>query len=239
MPDLAGKVAVVTGGSKGIGRSIAGALAGAGADVALCARDEAEAEQAASDITGSGGGRAVGVRADVRRQQDVRALIRRAVDEFGGVDILVANAGVGGFAAIDELEPDDWHAIIDTNLTGVYYSCHEAVPEIKKRGGGWIITIGSLAGRYAHAGGTAYNASKFGLIGFTEALMEDVRHHGIRVSCVMPGTVDTYFNEAVPTGESWKLGPADVAKVVLQLLDHEARSLPSRVELRPSQPKRG
>jgi NAD(P)-dependent dehydrogenase (short-subunit alcohol dehydrogenase family) len=239
VPNLNGRVAIVTGGSKGIGRAIAAELAKAGADVVLCSRGESEAMRAASEIAGSTGGQVLGVGADVRSHDDVTQLVSTAVKEFGGLDILIANAGVGGgFGSIDEIEPEDWHRVIDTNLTGVYYCCHEAVPELKKRGGGWIITVGSLAGRYAFAGGTAYNASKFGLIGFTEALMLDVREHGIRVSCVMPGSVDTHFNEKEPGGESWKLTSGDVAKAVLQLLDHDARSLPSRVELRPSQPKR-
>jgi NAD(P)-dependent dehydrogenase (short-subunit alcohol dehydrogenase family) len=180
------------------------------------------------------------VSADVRDLDEVKALVRRAVEEFGGIDILIANAGVGGgFGPVDEITPEQWHQVIDTNLSGVYYCCHEAVPQLEKRGGGWIITIGSLAGRYAFAGGTAYNASKFGLVGFTEALMLDVRDRNIRVSCIMPGTVDTFFNEKEPSGESWKLAPDDVAKTVLQLCAHEDRSLPSRVELRPSRPKRG
>jgi 3-oxoacyl-[acyl-carrier protein] reductase len=175
----------------------------------------------------------------VRNEDDVRRLFDTTVQKFGGLDILIANAGVGGgFGAVDELAPDTWRRVIDTNLTGVYYCCHMAVPEMKRRGGGWIITIGSLAGRYAFAGGTAYNASKFGLLGFTEALMLDLREHDIRVSCIMPGSVDTYFNESEPSGESWKLAPDDVARTVRQLLEHEQRSLPSRVELRPSRPKR-
>jgi NAD(P)-dependent dehydrogenase (short-subunit alcohol dehydrogenase family) len=240
MPDLKGKVAVVTGGSKGIGRAIAAALAEIGVDVVLCARNALEAAKAADEITAAGGGRALGVAADVRKLEDVKGLIGTAVKEYGGIDILIANAGVGGgFGPVDEIEPEVWHRVIDTNLTGVYYCCHEAVPELKKRGGGWIITISSLAGRYAFAGGTAYNASKFGLLGFTEALMLDLRDHGIRVSCIMPGSVDTYFNEKQPTGESWKLAPGDVARAVLQVLEHKDRALPSRVELRPSQPRRG
>ncbi len=240
MSDLHGKAAIVTGGSKGIGRAIASALAEGGADAVLCARNGAEAEKAARELTALGGGRVIGVSADVRRLEDVRRLMETVVRELGGLDILIANAGVGGgFDAVDALAPESWHEVIDTNLTGVYYCCHLAVPELRKRGGGWIITIGSLAGRYAFAGGTAYNASKFGLLGFTEALMLDVREHGIRVSCVMPGTVDTYFNEKEPSGEGWKLTPGDVARVVRQLIEHDDRALPSRVELRPSRPKRG
>jgi 3-oxoacyl-[acyl-carrier protein] reductase len=175
----------------------------------------------------------------VRRLEDVKRLMATTVKELGGLDILIANAGVGGgFGRVDEIEPEAWHQVIDTNLTGVFYCCHVAVPELRKRGGGWIITIASLAGRYAFAGGTAYNASKFGLLGFTEALMLDLRDHGIRVSCIMPGSVNTYFNDKEPSGESWKLAPDDVARAVIQLLAHEDRALPSRVELRPSRPKR-
>ncbi len=240
MTDLRGKAAIVTGGSKGIGRAIASALAEGGADVALCARSGAEAEQAARELTAAAAGRVIGMAADVRRLEDVERLVDTTVREFGGLDILVANAGVGGgFEAVDALAPESWRQVIDTNLTGVYYCCHLAVPELKKRGGGWIITVGSLAGRYAFAGGTAYNASKFGLLGFTEALMLDVREHGIRVSCVMPGTVDTYFNEKEPSGEGWKLTPGDVARVVRQLIEHDDRALPSRVELRPARTSGG
>jgi 3-oxoacyl-[acyl-carrier protein] reductase len=239
MPALGGKAAIVTGGSKGIGHAIAASLVQEGADVVICSRQGAEAEAAAESLTGSGGGRVIGIQTDVRREDDVRHLIATAVQQYGGLDILIANAGIGGgFAAIDEIAPDDWRRVIDTNLTGVYYCCHMAVPEMKRRGGGWIMTIGSLAGRYAFAGGTAYNASKFGLLGFTEALMLDVREHNIRVSCIMPGSVDTYFNDGEPSGEAWKLVPDDVARVVRQLLEHEDRALPSRVELRPSRPKR-
>lgn len=237
MASLTGKVAIVTGGSKGIGKAVAAALVESGASVVLCSRDGAEAETAAAELSAGGPGRALGLAADVRELADVKRLVETAVRDLGGLDILIANAGVGGgFGPVDEIAPETWHWVIDTNLTGVYNCCHEAVPQLKKRGGGWIITIGSLAGRYAFAGGTAYNASKFGLLGFSEALMLDLREHGIRVSCVMPGSVDTHFNEKEPSGESWKLAPSDVAKIVLQLVEHEDRSLPSRVELRPSQP---
>ena len=239
MPDLTGKVAAVTGGSKGIGRAIAGSLCEAGADVVLCARDEAQAAQAAQEIDLAGDGRALGLGVDVRDSDQVANLFRMAVKEFGGLDILIANAGVGGgFGPIDEIAPDDWHRVIDTNLTGVYYCCHQAVPLMKERGGGWIITIGSLAGRYTFAGGTAYNASKWGLLGFSEALLLDVRDHGIRVSCIMPGSVDTQFNDREPSGESWKLTSADVARTVMQLFEYPDRALPSKIELRPAQPKR-
>ena len=239
MPDLSGKVAIVTGASKGIGQAIAASLCGAGADVVICSRDESEAAAAAEDLAEPGGGRAIGLGVDVRDLDQVRTLVETAVGEFGGLDILIANAGIGGgFAPIDEIEPEEWHRVIDTNLTGVYYCCHEAVPQMKKRGGGWIITIGSLAGRNTFAGGSAYNASKFGLLGFTEAMMLDVRHDGIRVSSIMPGSVDTYFNDRKPGRDSWRLASDDVARTVMQLLEFPERALPSKIELRPSQPPR-
>lgn len=238
MPDLSGKIAIVTGGSKGIGRAIAAALAAAGADVVVTSRNEEEARTAAKEIAELGQGRTLGLGADVRDYEAVKTMVGETVKALGGLDILIANAGVGAFAPIDEMEAETWNRVIDTNLTGVFYSCREAIPELKKRGGGWIITIGSVAGRYTMPGGTAYNASKWGLRGFTEALMLDVRHHGIRVSTIMPGTVDTYFNDNLPSGESWKLAPADVARVVIQLLEHDPRSLPSKIEIRPSQPPR-
>ncbi|MDP2577064.1 MAG: SDR family oxidoreductase [Candidatus Palauibacterales bacterium] len=238
MPDLSGKIAIVTGGSKGIGRAIAAALAAAGADVVVTSRNEDEARTAAKEIAELGQGRTLGLGADVRDYEAVKTMVGETVKALGGLDILIANAGVGAFAPIDEMDAETWNRVIDTNLTGVFYSCREAIPELKKRGGGWIITIGSVAGRYTMPGGTAYNASKWGLRGFTEALMLDVRHHGIRVSTIMPGTVDTYFNDNLPSGESWKLAPADVARVVIQLLEHDPRSLPSKIEIRPSQPPR-
>ena len=236
MTELRDRVAIVTGSTKGIGRAIAERLAGAGAHVVVSARNEAEVAEAARAIGARGGGRALGVPCDVRSLEQIRQLMQRTAGELGGVDILVNNAGVGAFAAIDELSPDDWTRVIETNLTGAFYCSREVIPHLKRRGAGWIINIGSLAGRYTMAGGTAYNASKWGLVGFSEALMLDVRDAGIRVSCVMPGTVDTYFRDRPPTGDDWKLTPDDVARTVVQLLEHDPRSLPSKVELRPARP---
>jgi NAD(P)-dependent dehydrogenase (short-subunit alcohol dehydrogenase family) len=237
--DLKGKAAVVTGASKGIGFAVAEALARAGANVLLCARNEQEVRRAAESLAGTGGGRAIGVRCDMRSYDDVRALIQKSVSEFGGVDILVNNAGVGSYAPIDQLTVEQWSQMIETNLSGVFYACHEAIPEMRRRGGGFIINIGSLAGRYAMPGGSAYNASKFGLIGFSEAMMLDVRQDDIRVSCVMPGSVATHFNNHTPTeADAWKIQPEDIAGVVLDLLATPARTLPSRVEVRPSKPGR-
>jgi NAD(P)-dependent dehydrogenase (short-subunit alcohol dehydrogenase family) len=175
----------------------------------------------------------------MRDYEDVKRLIGRAESDFGGLDVLVNNAGVGSYAPIDELSVDTWRQIIQTNLDGVFYASHEAVPRMKRRGGGWIINIGSLAGKNPMRGGTAYNASKFGLVGFSEALMLDVRHHGIRVSCVMPGSVATYFNDHTPSdADAWKIQPEDMAEIVMDLLAMPERTLPSRIEVRPTKPPR-
>ncbi|MEW5927188.1 MAG: SDR family oxidoreductase [Gemmatimonadota bacterium] len=232
-----GKSAVVTGASKGIGYAIAEALAGAGGNVVISARNEAEVQEAARRLNEVSEGEVVGVAADVRRLEDVRRMIGTASDRFGGVDVLVNNAGVGGFAPIDRIDPEKWNQIIETNLTGVYYCCHEAVPVMRGRGGGWIINIASLAGKNPLAGGTAYNASKFGLVGFSEALMLDVREYDIRVNYIMPGSVATYFNDHTPGEEdAWKIQPEDIAQIVMDLLAFPGRTLPSRVEVRPSRP---
>jgi NAD(P)-dependent dehydrogenase (short-subunit alcohol dehydrogenase family) len=235
--DLKGQAAVVTGASKGIGYAVAEALAVAGANVVICARNEEEVRGAAERLNSGGGGRVIGVRCDMRSYDDVRALIGKAVEEFGGVDVLVNNAGVGSFTPIDQLDVELWSQIIETNLSGVFYACHEAVPHMKRRGSGFIVNIGSLAGKNPMPGGTAYNASKFGLVGFTEALMLDVRQDGIRVSTVMPGSVATHFNEHTPSdADAWKIQPEDIAEIVMDLLTTPARTLPSRVEVRPSRP---
>lgn len=232
-----GKCAVVTGASKGIGYAIAEALAGAGGNVVISARNEAEVQEAARRLNEVSEGEVVGVAADVRRLEDVRRMIGTASERFGGVDILVNNAGVGGFAPIDRIDPEKWNQIIETNLTGVYYCCHEAIPVMRGRGGGWIINIASLAGKNPLAGGTAYNASKFGLVGFSEALMLDVREYDIRVNYIMPGSVATYFNDHTPGEEdAWKIQPEDIAQIVMDLLAFPGRTLPSRVEVRPSRP---
>ena len=235
---LAGKTAVVTGSSKGIGYAIAQAMAREDADVVVSARHEEQVRQAARELDGLGAGRVVGVRCDVRSHDDVKAMIRAAVD-LGGLDVLVNNAGVGRFGTMDEMPPEHWREVIDTNLTGVYYCCHEAIPHLKGRNGAWIINIGSLAGKNPFAGGAAYNASKFGLLGFSEAMMLDVREHGIRTCCIMPGSVDTYFNDREPSPEgAWKIQSSDIARLVMELLAFPENALPSRIEIRPTRPKK-
>ena len=235
---LAGKVALITGGSRGIGASIARALVARGASVAVTGTTQASAEQGRQSLGAAGRGvLAFGV--DVRDEAQVAAAVSRVVAELGGLDILVNNAGVGHFVPVADTTPDDWRRIIDINLNGVYYCCHAAIPHLRARGGGWIINISSLAGKNTFARGGVYCASKWGLNALSEVLMEELRQDNIRVSYVMPGSVATEFNGRPPGPEDdWKLSPDDVAQVVSDLLAHPARSLPSRVEIRPSRPAR-
>ncbi len=238
--ELLDKVAVVTGGTRGIGYSIAEALLEEGARVFICGRDRVMLQAALQRLCTKDQGRVNGVVADVRRYADCRAVIHGAAEVFGGLDILVNNAGIGVFKPMDQLTVEEWDATIQTNLSGVFYCCHEAIPLMRQRGGGYIFNISSLAGVNPFAGGSAYNASKFGLNGFSEALMQDVRYDGIRVSYIMPGSVDTDFG-TIPGGKpgaSWKLTGHDVAKAVIDLYKFPPSALASRIEMRPSQPPR-
>jgi 3-oxoacyl-[acyl-carrier protein] reductase len=231
MLDLGGKVAVVTGGTRGIGLATARMLVETGAAVVVAARTSKDVKRAADGL----GTHALGVPCDVRQVEACEALMSRAVEAFGRLDILINNAGLGVFVPVESMTLEDWHRQIETNLSGVFYCCRSALPYLKRQGG-WIINIGSLAGKNPFAGGAAYNASKFGLLGFSEALMLEVRHDGVRVCCVMPGSVATEFSGDASTGTGWKLHPEDVAQVVGDLLAFPARALPSRIEIRPSRP---
>jgi NAD(P)-dependent dehydrogenase (short-subunit alcohol dehydrogenase family) len=231
--DLKGKFAVVTGGTKGIGRAIAKSLVDAGASVAITARNQDEITKAVSQINRRSRGMAKGYVCDVRDYNQVKSLFA----ELGAVDILINNAGVGIFAPVESMSVEDFRTVLETNVFGVFYCCHEAIPLMKQRGGGYIINISSLAGANAHPQMAAYNASKFGLNGFSEALMQEVRHDGIKVSYIMPGSVNTEFGgDETSDQKSWQLQPHDIAQVVMDLLAHPARALPSRVEIRPSRP---
>jgi NAD(P)-dependent dehydrogenase (short-subunit alcohol dehydrogenase family) len=235
--DYRGKTAVVTGGTKGIGRAIAEALAGEGMNVCVGARNLDEVKQTVRELEGLGAGGATGAACDVRVYEEVEALLAHAVEEFGGVDVLVNNAGVGLFKTVEETSPEEFRAVLETNLFGVFYGCRAAIPEMRRRGGGYIVNVSSLAGANPHPNMSAYNASKFALNGFSEALMQEVRHDRIKVSYVMPGSVNTEFGGGEVSAErAWQLQPEDVARVVLDLLRHDERSLPSRVEIRPSMP---
>jgi len=235
MLDLDGKAAVVTGGSKGIGLAIARMLVEHGAAVAIGARERKAIDAAVSGLEAIKPGRARGYSCDVRRREDCERLIGEAVTTFGRLDVLVNNAGIGSFANVEETSEETWRAQLATNLDGVFFCCKAALPHLRRQGG-WIVNIGSLAGKNPFAGGAAYNATKFGLLGFSEALMLEVRHAGVRVTCVMPGSVGTSFAGGRHAVEDWKLAPEDVAQVVRDLLAFPERALPSRIEIRPTRP---
>lgn len=232
---LAGRVAVVTGGTRGIGREIVRQLSEAGASVVLCGT-EPESTAAAVQELSAGGAKVVGRACDVRDRAQVKALFDYAAEQFGGVDIVVNNAGVGVFKPVRELTVEDWHRVVDINLTGVFHCCQEALSRFGTRGG-YVFQIGSLAGKNPFAGGAAYNASKFGLNGFSEAMMLDHRYDNVRVTTICPGSVDTDFSPRSDRA-SWKIQPEDIAAIVLALLQMPSRTLVSYVEVRPSQPKK-
>ncbi len=245
MRDVSKQVAFITGGSKGIGRGVAQALVAAGMRVCVTGRDEATLAAsvaalaaAAPDGAADQDPAAFGAIADVRDPAALEAAVESAVARYGGIDLVVANAGVGRFGSIVELTPEAWHEVIDTNLTGVFNTVKATLPALLASSG-LLVTIGSLAGANFFAGGSAYNASKFALVGFTQAIMLDLREHGVRVSTIMPGSVATHFSGREPAPEdAWKLQPEDVAEAVLYLARSQARALPSKIELRPSRPKR-
>ena len=233
---LNGKVAFVTGGSRGIGLAIAHALAAQGVQVAVTGKSQSHLSSAKPKIEAAGPARVETLQADVRNYADVERAIGATVSRFGGLDFVINNAGVGIFANVADMTPAQWSEVIDTNLTGVFHVCHAAIPHLRARGGGFIINISSLAGKNAFTTAAAYCASKSGLNAFSETLMQEVRYDNIRVSYVMPSSVETGFGRGMISKEGWALKPEDVAQVVMDLIAMPARSLPSRVELRPSRP---
>jgi NAD(P)-dependent dehydrogenase (short-subunit alcohol dehydrogenase family) len=239
MESLRGKVALVTGGSRGIGLAIARALVADGVHVAVTGLSRAHLSAARPAIEAAGPASVETLQADVRKHDDVAHAVEATVARFGGLDILVNNAGVGIFKDVADMSPDEWSQVIDTNLTGVFNACHLSIPQMRRRGGGFIIHLSSLAGKNSFATAAAYCASKAGLNAFSESLMQEVRYDNIRVSYVMPGSVATGFNDGDESkGADWKISAEEVADVVMGLLRHPARSLPSRVELRPSRPRK-
>ena len=231
-----GKVAVVTGGTKGIGFAIADALVRVGAKVFVCGRSKTDVRNAVVEL--SKHGTAEGEVCDVRSESQVRVMLEEAERLFGGIDILVNNAGMGVMGkTVEEISGDDFRQTIETNLLGVFYACHYAIPVMKRRGGGYIINISSLAGQNAHPKMAAYNASKFGLNGFTEAMMQEVRQDNIKVTYICPGSVNTAFGGDSPSDEkAWQIQPSDIAQTVIDLLAMNERVLPSKIEIRPSRP---
>lgn len=241
MAELRGKAVIVTGGTRGIGRAIATALLEHGADLAIAARTSEDVRQAVAELaeTVPDSRRITGIACDVGKYDDCRRLVTEAVRTLGRLDVLVNNAGIGSFAPVAEMPVEVWEQVIRTNLDSLFFCCREAIPHLREAGGGWIINIGSLAGKNAFPGGGAYNASKFGLIGFSEALMQELRYDGIRVSYIMPGSVASDFRGTREDSQAdWKIQPEDIAEIVLGLLRSPARTLPSRVEVRPSMPPR-
>lgn len=236
---LRGQVALVTGGSRGIGFAIAHALVASGVDVAVTGRSDAHLSEARPGLESAGPGAVETIRADGRHFAQVQHAVEAAASRFGGLDILINNAGVGIFADVIDMTPEQWSEVIETNLTGVFSACHAALPHLKRRGGGYIINISSLAGANAFVGGAAYCASKAGLNAFSESLMQEVRYDNVRVSCIMPGSVATRFSsDDERAGADWKMAPEDVADMVLALLRQDPRTTPSRVEMRPSKPRK-
>ena len=237
MSQLDNKVAYITGGSKGIGLGIAKALTGLGMRVAISSRHLQEAEKAASTLSNDKS-KVLALESDVSSMASEKEAVEKVIDKFGQLDVLIANAGVGHFASIEDLTEEDWKSMIDTNLTGVFHSVKASVEELKKSKG-YIITIASLAGTNFFEKGAAYNASKFGLVGFSQAIMLDLRKHDIKVSTIMPGSVATHFDNHTPSdADSWKIQPEDIGQIVADLLQMPSRTLPSKVEVRPSKPSK-
>jgi 3-oxoacyl-[acyl-carrier protein] reductase len=235
---LEGKVAIVTGGSRGIGRAIAAALLQKGVHVAINGVNKEHLEKAEAELgrVATAGARVLILAADVRDQLAVQSLVDETARRHGGIDILVNNAGVGWFGSLESQGHDDWRRVMDTNVTGIFNCCKAAIPHLRRRGGGYIINISSLAGSHPFVGGASYCASKAAVDAFSEALMQEVRDDGIRVSYIKPGSVNTDFMGKADPENEWKLRAEDVAQVVVDLVSHETRSLPSRVDMRPSRP---
>ncbi len=238
MSILEGKVALITGGTKGIGYGIAEALLNQGFKVAITGRNQESTEAVAKELASKTNSEnaVIGLEADVRQLESQEKAVKATLDAFGQLDLVVANAGLGHFGSIEDLTVDQWNAVIDTNLTGVFNSIKASVDALKESKG-YYITISSLAGTNFFAGGSAYNASKFGVTGFTQAVMLDLRKYGIKVSTIMPGSVSTYFNGNEPSeAGAWKIQIEDIGELVVDLLKMNPRTLPSKIEVRPTTP---
>ncbi len=238
MNELKSKIALITGGTKGIGYGIAEALMQEGINVAITGRTLATAKEAANKLNEKGykNIKAIGLEADVRNYESQEKALNKVVDEFGKVDFVIANAGLGHFGNVEDITIKEWQETIDTNLSGPFYTLKASLNQLKENKG-YFITISSLAGTNFFKGGSAYNASKFGLTGFSQAAMLDLRDYGIKVSTIMPGSVSTYFNGNQPKDEdSWKIQIEDIGKLVVDLLKMNPRTLPSKIEVRPTSP---
>ncbi|MBV7439915.1 SDR family oxidoreductase [Weeksellaceae bacterium TAE3-ERU29] len=229
------KVAYITGGTKGIGFGVAKYLLDNGMKVAISGRKLEDAQAAAKELS-SDDSLVLGLSSDVSNIEDEKKAVKQIIEKFGQLDVVLANAGVGHFAPVDELKDEEWHQMIDTNLTGVFHTLKASVEELKKSEG-YYITLSSLAGTNFFAEGSGYNASKFGVVGFTQAAMLDLRKYNIKVSTIMPGSVASQFNNHTPgEGDDWKIQPEDIGQLVWDLLNMHPRALPSKVEIRPTRP---
>jgi len=230
------KTAYITGGSKGIGLGVAKAMLAKGMNVAITGRNRESLNVAIEVLNKVGNGEILAIESDVRDYESEKNAIGQVLKKWGTLDVVIANAGVGKFASIEDMSLEDWNSVIDINLTGVFHTVKASIPSMKESKG-YIITIASLAGTNFFKKGSAYNASKFGLVGFTQAIMMDLRQYGVRVTTIMPGSVATYFNGHVPSDEdSWKIQPEDIGQMIVDLLKMNPRTLPSKIEIRPSIP---
>lgn len=231
------RVVLITGGTRGIGRALAEVLLKAGDQVAVTGTTEDGVVKAERELARFG--QALAIVCDVRDSAAAERAVQTTVAKFGRIDALVNNAGVGVGAPVADLTRDEWDRIIGTNLTGIFNCCKAAIPQLRQGGGGWIVNLSSLASKNPFPGGAAYCASKAAVNAFSDALMQEVRYDNIRVTCVLPGSVATGFSGREPgTGADWKLLPEDVAHAIVDALNHPPRSLPSRIEIRPSRPQK-
>ncbi|MGL6038002.1 MAG: SDR family oxidoreductase [Soonwooa sp.] len=231
------KVAYITGGTKGVGFGIAEVLLENGFKIAFSGRKAEDVEKASKQLDASGDN-VLGIISDVKNFEDEQKAISKVVEKFGRLDLVIANAGLGHFASIEDLSIEDWHDMIDTNLTGVFYTLKSSIEALKKTEG-YFISIASLAGEYFFEKGSGYNASKFGVVGFTQAAMLDLRKYNIKSSVILPGSINTYFNNSEPSEEeSWKIQPRDVGDLVLNMMKMDPRVVPAKIELRASQVKK-
>jgi 3-oxoacyl-[acyl-carrier protein] reductase len=233
------RVCLVTGGTRGIGYAVTEALLRAGDKVAFTGTTDDGVLKAEHTLSAIDAARVTGIVCNVRDAASTELAVRTVIAKYGGIDVLINCAGVGVGAPISDLPHDEWDRIIGTNLTGVFNACKAAIPHLKTRGGGWIVNISSLASTNPFPGGAAYCASKAGLNAFSDALMQELRYDNIRVTSILPGSVATGFSGRTPdNGAEWKLHPEDVAEAIVDVLNHPARSLPSRIEIRPARPKK-
>ncbi|WP_297704579.1 SDR family oxidoreductase [uncultured Eudoraea sp.] len=234
MIDLTGKVAYITGGSKGIGLGVAKKLLDSGIKVAISGRNKASLDAAVQQL--GSGSNVLALVSDVTKLDDEHKAVAQIIQKWGKLDVVLANAGIGHFAPVDELSENDWHQMIDTNLNGVFHTLKASVDALKDSKG-YYITLASLAGTNFFPTGAGYNATKFGVVGFTQAAMLDLRKYDIKVSTIMPGSVATHFNNNEPTQkDAWKIQPEDIGELVIDLLKMHPRTLPSKIEVRPSRP---